>query len=44
MDEEAVKAESMYTTTPYGLAQAAASWDRIHERQNDDLLMDQKTT
>lgn len=47
MEEEAVKAaftESMFTTTPNGLAQAAAYWDRIHERDHDELIMDQATT
>jgi pimeloyl-ACP methyl ester carboxylesterase len=47
MEPEAVEAaftESMFTTTPNGLAQAKKYWARIHERQHDELIMDQETT
>jgi len=47
MEPEAVEAaftESMFTTTPNGLAQAKKYWARIHERKHDALIMDQETT
>jgi len=41
---EAAFTESMFTTTTNGLSQAKKYWTRIHERQHDELIMDQATT
>jgi pimeloyl-ACP methyl ester carboxylesterase len=41
---QAAFAESFFTASAFGLAHARASWDRIHEREHRELIMDQETT